>query len=268
MTRIRFPTRIAHATDEAESARYALQGTLVTPEGYAVATDGRIAACTKVEVEGLKAPTMIPQELGPKSKADLAAEYQANGQSQCEKRCVVKGQPRVEQAEIREGRFPKVGDIFQAVDPAAACILALHAEYLWRLAQALNLPDSSDVVVLLVPPPNTEGAVTSVVGVLANQESLAAAHGFGVLMPCDAEAQQVRKEFNKLRKATVGSLDTAAKVWSERRLGKKAISPADQQLAEASPAQPGTSPAPVRQVRRQRKVAKSRQADHPRPLSA
>lgn len=264
MTRIRFPTRMAHATDEDESARYALQGTLVTPEGYAVATDGRIAACTKVEVQGLDAPTMIPKELGPKSKADLAAQYHANGKSQCDKHSSAKGQQRVEQADIREGRFPKVGDIFQAVDAAAACILALNAEYLWRLAQAINLPDSSDVVVLLIPPPDQEGLVTNVVGVLANQESLAEAHGFGVLMPCDAEAKQVRKDFNKLRKAAIGSLDSAAKAWSERRLGKNATNSADQQPAKASHAQPGTPPQPVRK----RKVAKPPKADRPQPLSA
>lgn len=264
MTRIRFPTRMAHATDDDAPTRYALQGTLVTPNGYAVATDGRIAACTKVDIDELKVATMIPKELGPKSKADLAAQYHANGRSRCEKHSTAKGQQRVEQAEVREGRFPKVGDIFQAVDAAASCILALNAEYLWRLAQAINLPDSSDVVVLLIPPPDQEGLVTNVVGVLANQESLAEAHGFGVLMPCDAEAKQVRKDFDKLRKAAVDSLDRAATAWSEQRLGKNATNSADQQPAKASPVQPGTPPQPVRK----RKVTKPRKADCPQPLSA
>lgn len=50
MATIKFRTRIAHATDREDSLRYALRGTLVTPEGFAVATDGRIAACSKAQV--------------------------------------------------------------------------------------------------------------------------------------------------------------------------------------------------------------------------
>src|SRR5262245_11646464 len=75
MATIRFPTRIAHATDEEESLRYALQATLVTPDGYAVATDARFAACVKVQVDGLDRPVLVPQQLGPKSKSDIKAEY-------------------------------------------------------------------------------------------------------------------------------------------------------------------------------------------------
>src|SRR5688572_18465517 len=134
MVRIRFPTRIAHATDSEESKRYALQGTLVTPEGFAVATDGRIAACIKVEAEGLNTPTMIPQELGPASKTDLKAEYHANGERRCEKHSFVKGQQRVEQAEIKDGRFPRVGDIVKGMDLSKHLVLALDAQRLWRLA--------------------------------------------------------------------------------------------------------------------------------------
>lgn len=254
MTRIRFPTRMAHATDDDVPTRYALQGTLVTPEGYAVATDGRIAACTQVEVHELVAPTMIPKELGPKSKADLAAQYHANGRSQCEKHSIVKGQQRVEQAAIREGRFPKVGDIFQGVDVSTPCVLALNAEYLWRLAQAINVPDASDVIVLLIPPPDQEGLVTSVIGVLANQESLVGTGGFGVIMPCDAEAHQVRKDFNKLRKAATGSLDAAAKSWSDRWLkpDTAVASSADRPPSKrsTSPAKQGEPPVKGRMAKR------------------
>lgn len=252
MTRIRFPTRIAHATDEDESARYALQGTLVTPEGYAVATDGRIAACTQVEVHELVAPTMIPKELGPQNKADLAAQYHANGRSQCEKHSTVKGQERVEQAAIREGRFPRVGDILALVDTAASWVLALNAKYLWRLAHAINVPDSSDVVVLLIPPPNSIGIIAGVVGVVANQESLAEAGGLGVIMPCDTEVHQVRKEFNKLRKAATGPLDAAAQAWSERGLkpNTAAAKSADQPKRSTSAAKQGEQPAKGRKAKR------------------
>lgn len=216
MTRIRFPTRIASATDEDKSLRYALQNTLVTPEGFAVATDGRIAACVKVKADELNFPTMIPQELGPSSKSDLKAEYYANGESKCEKHRLVKGQQRVEQAITQEGRFPKVGEILNRVDTSQRMVLAVDAQRLCRLAQALNVPDTGDVVVLPIPPPNEEGLVTEVIGVLANYESLSDAGGFGVIMPCDAEVALVRTNFKKLRDGAVASLDAAAKAWSER----------------------------------------------------
>ena len=218
MANIKFPTRIAHATDDEESARYALRGTLVTPEGFAVATDGRIAACVKVKIDKLDSPTMIPQELGPTSKTDLKAEYHANGEQRCEKHSMVKGQRRVEQADVRDGRFPRVGDIFSGMDTSKHLVLAIDAQYLWRLAQAINVPDTpaADVVVLLIPTPEKGDVVTEVVGVLSNYDSCHDAGGFGIIMPCDAEAAQARADFNKLRAAAVASLDAAAKAWSER----------------------------------------------------
>jgi hypothetical protein len=207
---------MAHATDHEESSRYALQGTLVTPDGYAVATDGRIAACVKVKIDKLDSPTMVPQDLGPLSKSDLKADYHANGELRCEKHSTVKGQQRIEQADVREGRFPRVGDILNGVDASTHLVLAINAEFLWRLSQAINVPDTGDVVVLLIPAPDKDGVVTQVVGVLSNHESCPDAGGFGVIMPCDAEAKQARADFDKLRKAAATSLDAAAKAWSER----------------------------------------------------
>lgn len=244
MPRIRFPTRIAHATDEEESKRYALQGTLVTPEGFAVATDGRIAACVKVNVDGLDAPTMIPQELGPSSKADLKAEYHANGQQHCEKYTLVKGQQRVEQADVRDGRFPKVGGILNGIDSSQHVVLAIDAQRLWRLAQAINVPDTGDIVVLLVPVPKEGEPVTEVVGVLSNHDSYQDAGGFGVIMPCDAEAVQARAKFKKLREGAVASMDAAAKAWSER-----CVAESRKEEAAAKPLKP------ARRTRRKRSVA-------------
>lgn len=229
MAKIRFHTRIAHATDNEESARYALQGTLVTPDGFAVATDGHIAACVKVKVDGLDSPAMIPQELGPTSKTDLKAEYHTNDELKCEKHSIVKGQRRVEQADVRVGRFPRVGDILNGMDTSEHLVLAINANYLWRLAQAINPPDSqsADVVVLLIPTPEKDGVVTEVLGVLSNDDSRHGedAGGFGIIMPCDALAAQTHADFNKLRKAAAASLDAAAKSWSDQSIkrGQKEV---------------------------------------------
>jgi len=249
MATIRFPTRIAHATDEEESKRYALRGTLVTPEGFAFATNGRLAACIKAKVDGLADPTMIPQELGPRSKTDLKAEYHANGALKCEKHSIVKGQQRVEQANVREGRFPRFGDILHGMDAGKSLVLAVNANYLWRLAQAINVPDTpaADVVILLIPKPDKGGAVTGAVGVLSNYDSLHGenAGGFGVMMPCDADAAQTRADFNKLRAAASASLDAAATSWSQNwveRAKRDEEAPA-KQLEETKPA-----PAPEKQT--------------------
>jgi hypothetical protein len=250
MATIRFSTRIAHATDEEASARYALQGTLVTPDGFAVATDGRIAACTKVVVKELTAPTMIPQDLGPASKSDLNAEYYVNGQRRCEKRTVVKGQQRVEQADAQEGRFPKIGGIADNVDPATCSVLAINARHLWRLAQSINVPDTGDVVVLLVPPAGKDGVVSTVLGVLANHESLRAedSGGFGMIMPCDADAAEARSDFKKLCGAVLPLVDAAAGEWSGDRV-HPAESENDTKPAKPKPAKPR------RPSRRKRSVA-------------
>lgn len=241
MVRIRFPTRIAHATDSEKSKRYALQGTLVTPDGFAVATDGRIAACTKVNVDGLELPAMIPQALGPATKSDLSARYVTRGDN-CSKHTVVKGQERVQQARVTAGRFPSIGDIAGKVDPAACSVLAINARHLWRLAQSINVPDSGDVVVLLVPPADDDGVVARVLGVLANQESLHTEEtgGFGMIMPCDAEAAAARSRFSQLRDAAVSSVDRAARLWSGQPLKDDA---------------PPPTPQPKRRPRRKRRVA-------------
>jgi hypothetical protein len=249
MPTIRFPTRIAHATDDEESARYALRGTLVTPEGFAFATNGRLAACVKAKVDGLAGPTMIPQELGPTSKADLKAEYHANGALKCEKHSVVKGQPRMEQANIREGLFPRVSDILHGIDARKSLVLAVNANYLWRLAQAINVPDTpaADVVILLIPKPDEGGVVTEAVGVLSNYDSLhdEDAGGFGIFMPCDADAAQARADFPKLRDTASASLDAAATSWSQNGVERA-------QRDEEVPAKPleetKTAPAPAEQT--------------------
>jgi hypothetical protein len=219
MAKIRFPTRIAHATDDDESARYALQATLVTPEGFAVATDGHLAACVKVRADGMEGPVMVPQELGPKSKTDLKSEYHVNGAMTCERHSTVKGQRRVEQAEMKDGRFPKVGEVLDGLDADKTLVLAVNASFLWRLAQAINVPDTpaGDVVVLLIPRPDDSGVVTDAVGVLSNYDSCHGedAGGFGVIMPCEANAAEARTDFSKLREASKASLDAAAKSWSD-----------------------------------------------------
>ena len=265
MATIRFPTRIAHATDSEESARYALRGTLVTPEGFAVATDGRVAACIKVKVDGLDSPTMIPQELGPTSKSDLKAEYHANGELRCEKHTMVNGQRRVEQADVRDGRFPQVGDILNGMDTSKHLVLAIDAHFLWRLAQAINVPDTpaENVVVLLIPAPEKDGVVSQVVGVLSNHDSCHGedAGGFGILMPCDAEATQARADFNKLRNAAAASVDAAAKTWSERCVAcslpaeeAKLASASSKRKTLAKAEQP-VAPKPRRKAGRKRSVA-------------
>jgi hypothetical protein len=235
--------------DEEESARYALQGTLVTPEGFAVATDGRIAACTKVTAKELTAPVMIPQDLGPASKSDLNAEYFIHGERRCEKHTVIKGQRRVQQADVQEGRFPRVGDIANGIDPATCFVLSINARQLWRLAQAINVPDTGEVVVLLVPEPDKDGVVSKVIGVVANHESLHGEDtgGFGMIMPCDTEADAARADFAKLCGA-VESVDAAAKLWNgesvARSDSKAAAKPADSKPAK-----------PRRQSRGKRSVA-------------
>jgi hypothetical protein len=219
MAKIMFPTRIAQATDDEQSARYALQATLVTPEGFAVATDGHLAACVKVRVDGLEGPAMVPQELGPRAKTDLKAEYHTNGEFTCEKHSFVKGQRRVEQAQMKDGCFPKVGDVLDGLDADKTLVLAVNASYLWRLAQAINVPDTpaEDVVVLLIPRPDGSGVVTDAVGVLSNYDSCHGedAGGFGIIMPCEANASEVRADFTKLRDAAKASLDAAAESWSD-----------------------------------------------------
>ena len=264
MATIKFPTRIAQATDEEETGRYALKGTLVTPEGFAVATDGRIAACIKVKADGIEGPVMVPQELGPKSKSDLKAEYHANGELRCEKHSIVKGQRRVEQADVRDGRFPRVGDILNQVEPSKHVVLAINAHYLWRLAQAINVPDTpaADVVVLLIAMPEKGDVVTEVVGVLSNYDSLHGedAGGFGILMPCDAEADEARADFNKLRAAASASLDAAAKAWSDMCVppgAKEVEADAAKEKCEQSTTHvdPPAEPKPRRKTRRKRSVA-------------
>ena len=265
MPTIRFPTRIAHATDDEESARYALQGTLVTPDGFAFATNGRLAACVKAKVDGLAGPTMIPQELGPKSKTDLKAEYHANGALKCEKHSIVKGQLRVEQANVREGRFPRVGDILHGMVAGKSLALAVNASYLWRLAQAINVPDTpaADVVILLIPKPGEGGAVTGAVGVLSNHDSLHGedAGGFGIFMPCDADAAQARADFNKLRNAASASLDAAAMSWNQSwvKPAKRDEAAPAKQVEEAKPApapkEHTSASKPRRRAARKRSVA-------------
>jgi hypothetical protein len=222
MATIRFPTRIAHATDDQESARYALRGTLVTPDGFAVATDGHLAACVKVEADDLQAPTMVPQELGPKSKTDLKAEYHAGGQLTCEKHTFLKGQRRVEQAPVQDGRYPRVGEILGGLDAANTLVLALNAHYLWRLAQAINVPDTlaADAVILLIPKPQKDGLVREAVGVLSSIDSRPDAGGLGIVMPLDTDAAQARADFGKLREAATASLDAAAGHWNEMYLDR------------------------------------------------
>jgi hypothetical protein len=162
---------------------------------------------------------MVPQELGPKSKTDLKSEYCVNGAIICEKHSTVKGQRRVEQAKMKDGRFPKVGDVLDGLDADKTLVLAVNAGYLWRLAQAINVPDTpaEDVVVLLIPRPDDSGVVTDAVGVLSNYDSCHGedAGGFGVIMPCEANAAEARTDFAKLRDAAKVSLDAAAKSWSE-----------------------------------------------------
>jgi hypothetical protein len=265
MPTIRFSTRIAHATDDEESARYALRGTLVTPEGFTIATNGRLAACVKAKVDELAGPTMIPQELGPTSKTDLKAEYHANNALMCEKHSVVKGQPRVEQAHVREGRFPRVGDILHGMDARQSLVLAVNAKYLGRLAQAINVPDTpaADVVLLLIPKPDQGGVVTEAVGVLSNFDSLHGqdAGGFGVFLPCAADAAQTRAEFNKLRDAASASLDGAVMRWNQNwfERAKRDEEPPAQQPEETQPAhapeEQTAASKPRRKATRKRSVA-------------
>jgi hypothetical protein len=260
MASIKFRTRIAHATDEEESQRYALQATLVTPDGYAVATDGRFAACVKANVDGLEGPVMVPQELGPKSKTDLKAEFHANGELACEKRSIVKGQLRVERAEVRNGRFPRVGSVLDKVDVVKGLVLAINANYLWRLAQAINVPDShaADVVILLIPTPEKGDVVTEVIGVLSNDESRHGygedAGGFGIIMPCDAEAEAARCDFELLRNAAKHSLDAAAKRWSEACVERSL--PEDE--AKPAPVPPKQKAPAKARPKRRRKAARKR----------
>jgi hypothetical protein len=259
MPKIRSPTRIAHATDDEESARYALQGTLVTPDGFAVATDGHIAACIKVQVDGLDAPIIVPQELGPNSKADLKAEYHANGEPKCEKHSVIKGQCRVEHADVRDGRFPKVGEIFSGMDASKHLVLVINANFLWRLAQAINVPETGDVVTLLIPKPEKDGLVENMVGVLSNIESCANSGGFGILMPCDADAAQARADFNKLREAAATSLDAAAKTWSDQCVARSQKQKETEPVSESSESQVSPSEQSI-PIKPRRKAARKRSA--------
>lgn len=263
MAKIRFPTRIAQATDDEES-RYALQGTLVTPEGFAVATDGRMAACVMAKVERIEAPILVPRELGPASKSDIKAAYQTNGGLKCEKLSIIKGQSRVEQAEAPDGRFPRVGEILNRIDVSKHVVLPINTHYLWRLTQAINLPNSTDIVVLLIPKPDDTGLVTDVVGVLANAESVTEAGGFGIIMPVDAEAATVRADFMKLRDAAAVPLDAAAKGWSDMCLAHSTKEEEIQTAAErkskkreqvTSPAKRSGEPKQRRQPARKRSVA-------------
>jgi hypothetical protein len=217
-----------------------------------VATDGRIAACTKVAVKDLAAPAMIPQDLGPASKSDLNAEYYVNGERRCEKQTVVKGQKRVEQADVQEGRFPRIGDIAGNVDPATCSVLAINARHLWRLAQSINVPDTGDVVVLLVPPASEDGVVSTVLGVLANHESLHAedSGGFGMIMPCGADAAEARSDFKKLCSAVLPLVDAAAGRWSGDGVKHSGPEPESE-----PPAKPKPAAKPRRQSRRKRSVA-------------
>jgi hypothetical protein len=263
MAKIRFPTRIAQATDDEESARYALQATLVTPEGFAVATDGHLAACVKVKVDGLEGPVMVPQELGPKSKTDLKAEYHVNGAMTCERHSTVKGQRRVEKAEMKDGRFPKVGDVLDGLDADKTLVLAVNASYLWRLAQSINLPDTpaGDVVALLIPRPDDSGVVTDAVGVLSNYDSCHGeeAGGFGIIMPCEANAVEARIDFTKLRDAAKASLDAAAKSWSDMciaRWKKQEKSEAAAKKTANKPDEAATSIEPRAKSKARRKAAR------------
>lgn len=167
MASMRFSTRIAQATDEQESNRYALQGTLVTPEGFAVATNGRLIACVQAQVDGLTHAAMVPQELGPKSKADLKAEFHTNGQSlRCEKHSTVRKQRHIDSADVQAGRFPQVGYCLDKVDTQRGLVLAINAHFLWRLAQAINVPDTNaaETVTLLIPLPPEGEVVTEAIG--------------------------------------------------------------------------------------------------------
>jgi hypothetical protein len=106
------------------------------------------------------------------------------------------------------------------VEAGKALLMAVNANYLWRLAQAINVPDTpaAEVVTLFIPRPDESGVVTGALGVLSNHDSLHGenAGGFGVLMPCDADAAQVREDFLKLRDVASASLDAAATNWNER----------------------------------------------------
>lgn len=44
------------------------------------------------------------------------------------------------------------------------------------------------------------------------------AGGFGIIMPCDAQAEAARREFQLLREAAKPSIDAAAIHWSEARV--------------------------------------------------
>lgn len=204
---------------------------------------------------------MVPQKLGPKTKADINAEYEVNGEAKCEKHSIIKGQAQVDQAVVQDGRFPQIGEILNGIDASKQVVLPINAEFLWQLAQAINVPDSSNVVTLLVPAPDKDGLVTKVIGVLSNDDSCRGEHagGFGIIMPVDAEAAQVRADFKKLVEESVNSLDSAAKTWSEHPIERSQKKNAKKGVVESSAkSSHGKSPArpkAPRKARRRRSVA-------------
>lgn len=120
-----------------EATRYAVTGIWLTAHnnGWACATDGRMAALVPAEVSDQESDAIIPAEAIAKArtvgKASQPAELHVDGHVEVETK---KGPIRWEKV---EGKFPALGQVCVA-EHEGEVSLALNAELLARLAAGLG----------------------------------------------------------------------------------------------------------------------------------
>lgn len=208
--RIKFQTQIGKAA-EAEAGRYAMGNVIVTPDGKAVAINGRIAAVTNVEVRTEEGEefAVVPSKLIDK-KVGVGKMFDVNDgkAKRYDKNKTVEG-------EAAYGRLPSsLSFVFPGfhesdIDSGSCVALTLDVGQLASLADAINSQENK-VTLLLHLDQKDKGCVTSTIGVLGDT-------GFGCMASHVYDGEPIREKVKEYRQlaADMESIDVALRAYNK-----------------------------------------------------